>query len=124
MCKFSKTRPRPAAALPPFTYILELMTRSQQWRSWLSCQSVALDSRVVSSILTEGLGLATGLGRVLENLHTRKISLSFTYMVNCLLLNLNRRKTQKSVSEPQKGVEPTTFSSQGRSRWWGRGGRP
>ena len=27
-------------------------------------------------------------------------------MVNCLLLNLNRRKTQKSVSEPQTGVEP------------------
>ena len=34
-------------------------------------QSVALDSRVVSSILTEGLGVAffaTGLGWVLENL--------------------------------------------------------
>ena len=31
-------------ALPPFTYILELMTSSQQRPSWLSWQSVALDS--------------------------------------------------------------------------------
>ena len=35
----------PSRALPPFTYILELMTRSQQRPSWLSWQSVALDSR-------------------------------------------------------------------------------
>ena len=32
-------------ALPPSTYIQELMTRSQQRPSWLSWQSVALDSR-------------------------------------------------------------------------------
>ena len=36
----------------------------------------------MSSILTEGRGVAffaTGLGLVLEHLHTRKISLSFTF---------------------------------------------
>ena len=43
----------------PFIYILEPKTCSQQRPSWLSWQSVALDSRgVVSSILTEDLGVA------------------------------------------------------------------
>ena len=47
-----------SSALPPFT-ILGLMTRSQQRPSWLSWQSVALDSRGrVSSILTDGLAVA------------------------------------------------------------------
>ena len=51
--------------LPPFTYILELTRSSQQRPSWLSWQSVTLDSRD-----REGLGVAffaTALG-----LHTRK----------------------------------------------------
>ena len=37
--------------------VLKLMTHSQQRPSWLSWQSVALDSRVVSLILNEGLGV-------------------------------------------------------------------
>ena len=54
-------------ALPaPFTYIQELMKRSQQRPSWLSnWQSVALDSRARDFDSHEGLGVAffaTGLG--------------------------------------------------------------
>ena len=51
--------------------------------SWLSWQSVAQDSRVVSSILTEGLGVAffaTSLGLVLENLHIHPQNILIVYL--------------------------------------------
>ena len=73
-------RPRLKNILPPSIPSLATGLRSQQWPSWLSWQSVPLDSRVREfRILTEGLGVtcfANGLGRVLL---TRKISLSFTF---------------------------------------------
>ena len=54
------------------SHILELITRSQQRPSLLSWQSVALDSR--------GREFDSHRkGWVLENLHTRKIFLSFTF---------------------------------------------
>ena len=73
-------------------YILELMTRSQQRPSWLSWQSVALDSwgREFDSHRRPlwVAFFATSLGWVLENLHTRKTSLSFTLTKNHICCKL------------------------------------
>ena len=53
-------------AFPPFMHIDTRTHDTLSARpSWLSWQSVALDTRAVSSIFTEGLGVAffaTGLG--------------------------------------------------------------